>query len=53
MMSDFEDKISKGVKIRAIIRLAAIFKYWAIYKKRFYQWGMSPLALLAYLIILI
>lgn len=53
IINDLEDKINKGVKRRAIIKLAAIFKYWVIYKKRVYQWGMSPLALLAYLIYIV
>jgi len=49
-MKDFEDKINKGVNKSIAVKLEDEFKYWLIYKKKFYQWGMSPLALLAYLI---
>lgn len=50
VIKDLEDKIIMGVKIIVNRKLIEKFKYWVIYKKSFYQWGMSPLAFLAYLI---
>lgn len=50
IMNDLEDRAMNGVIIRIALKLREVLKYLLIYKKRFYQWGMSPLALLAYLI---
>lgn len=50
MINDLEDKTNIGVDKRINIKLVDKFKDCIIYKKKFYQWGMSPLAFLAYLI---
>lgn len=50
MIKDLEENASRGVISMIVVRLVGKFKYFIIYKKSFYQWGMSPLAFLAYLI---
>jgi len=50
IISDLDDIANIGVEMRASKNLEDRFRDWVIYKKKFYQWGMSPLALLAYLI---